>query len=114
DLVKGAAIALVGALVFTTHPTHAHAVAYLPARANLVLGVVCLCAIAAWVRFRLRGRRFWYGAALCAQGAAVAIAPSGILLFPVLVLVDLFVFTGASRSLRLDAAELWRQRWKLL
>lgn len=54
--LRGAAVALVGALVFAVHPAHVESVAFVSGRTDLWLAVLGLAATLAWTRWR-RGER---------------------------------------------------------
>ena len=64
--------ALIAALIFAIHPIQAEAVNYVFARATQLDTVLCLAALAAWVRGRQWWAVAWFAAALAAKEECVA------------------------------------------
>lgn len=110
-LTRSVTAALVGTVVVATAP-HATTLATAGAtRPGLLLGVAMLAVLLAFARWRTTGRQRWWVVALVAFCGAELADPGAFALVPLLVLFDLVLFTGPSLSLRLDLAEVWRQRW---
>ncbi len=109
-LTRNGGAALIGAIVFASHPSHGEVVGWISARTTSLWTLLALLSLAGWIRWR-ETRRRGYACALVAFGLALLTKEEAPVVLPILIVMDRLLTRRAGGLIPLDNRQARWSGW---
>ncbi|HVP09815.1 MAG TPA: glycosyltransferase family 39 protein [Phycisphaerae bacterium] len=114
QMTGDARAAIIGAVVFASHPSHGEVVGWISARTSSLLALFGLSVLVCWLRWRQTRRWVWWICALAAFCLALLTKEEAPALLAALIILEFALPSHEGKPLASVYRQVWSAKWTLL